>query len=311
MKNIYGENRMEITDDFFANLKELQSILVEKYNIEAKKSEAPKQLDAQKELLSRLKKTYITKSGEYDSIKDKVAKIKFELDEAIKSRESGEQGMDNITTHREYEALEKQVNEAKAREADLRKDLQKEEKTLAELKEDLKLQEDSISSQENEVNQTESSLNNLLTDYENTLNELSTKEKDLSKDLPSEILFKFQRIIQRNTEGIVSVKDNICNGCNMILPAQFANEVRDGDKILFCPYCSRILFYQESDDSEDYYTMTETGSLAGDDFDDDENINEDEEYSEEKDYDNSSEFDSDDESEDEEEDSEEEDSDEN
>ena len=35
--------------------------------------------------------------------------------------------MDNITTHREYEALEKQINEAKILEADLRKELQKEE----------------------------------------------------------------------------------------------------------------------------------------------------------------------------------------
>ena len=40
-----------------------------------------------------------------------------ELEEAMKSREDGEKGMDNITTHREYEALEKQINEAKIKEA--------------------------------------------------------------------------------------------------------------------------------------------------------------------------------------------------
>ena len=55
----------------------------------------------------------------------------------------------------------------------------------------------------------------------------------------------------------------------MILPAQFANEVHEGEKILFCPYCSRILFYQEiaeGEEAEDFLSMDETGTLA--DFDD-------------------------------------------
>ena len=55
----------------------------------------------------------------------------------------------------------------------------------------------------------------------------------------------------------------------MILPAQFANEVHEGEKILFCPYCSRILFYEEvaeGEEAEDYLAMDETGTLA--DFDD-------------------------------------------
>ena len=56
----------------------------------------------------------------------------------------------------------------------------------------------------------------------------------------------------------------------MILPAQFANEVHDGDKILFCPYCSRILFHQdvESDEVETYFTDEDTGSLSDFEFDD-------------------------------------------
>ena len=49
----------------------------------------------------------------------------------------------------------------------------------------------------------------------------------------------------------------------MILPAQFANEVRQGKDIVFCPYCSRILFYQEQDEDEEiYFDMSEAGSLV-------------------------------------------------
>lgn len=268
---------MEVTEEIFTKLKDLQEVLVEKYQIEAKKSEAPKQLSSQEELLAVLKKEYIAKNNEYDSIKEKVLKIKFDLEQAVKSRESGEQGMDNITTHREYEALEKQVNEAKALESDLRKELQKEEKILTELKENLKISEDMISGQENELAEGKASLDKQINEYEEKLKELKEKEDNITPGLSDEILFKFERIIQRNTEGIVSVKDEVCNGCNMILPSQFVNLVREGNSINFCPYCSRILYYEESenDTADNHYFTEDIGSLVDlsddlEDYDDEE-----------------------------------------
>ena len=67
----------------------------------------------------------------------------------------------------------------------------------------------------------------------------------------------------------------------MILPAQFANLVREGDSINFCPYCSRILFYEESTDEDtynSYFSLEEAGSLTDldDDFSDEEGYDEDE-----------------------------------
>jgi len=286
---------MEVTEEIFTKLKDLQEVLVEKYQIEAKKSEAPKQLSSQEELLAVLKKEYIAKNNEYDSIKEKVLKIKFDLEQAVKSRESGEQGMDNITTHREYEALEKQVNEAKALESDLRKELQKEEKILTELKENLKISEDMISGQENELAEGKASLDKQINEYEEKLKELKEKEDSITPGLSDEILFKFERIIQRNTEGIVSVKDEVCNGCNMILPSQFVNLVREGNSINFCPYCSRILYYEESenDTAENHYFTEDIGSLVDlsddlEDYDDEEkdyDLDEDEDLSNVEDQD--------------------------
>jgi hypothetical protein len=49
----------------------------------------------------------------------------------------------------------------------------------------------------------------------------------------------------------------------MILPAQFANDVHAGKEIVFCPYCSRILYHEESSEDEVVLFDTESvGSLA-------------------------------------------------
>ena len=275
------------TTDIFEKLKKLQTILVKKYELEQKIEEAPKQLGSQEELLSRMKKEYIEKNNEYETVKTNVGKLKLDLDEAVKSRENGEKGMDNIQTHREYEALEKQINEATERENEIRKDLQKEEKILEEIKETLKINEDMITAQENDLASSKESLNNELQSYNKELTSLKKSEDKITPDLDQEILFKFQRIIQRNSEGIVAVRNGVCTGCHMILPAQFANIVREGENINFCPYCSRILFYEETGEEEvydTYYNFEETGSLA--DLDDDlgDEAFEDEEEREEKLY---------------------------
>lgn len=300
-----------VTTEVFENLKSLQEILVQKYELEGKKSDAPKQLSNQEDLLAKTQKEFIEQKSNYDATQEKVTQLKAQLEEAVKSREEGEKGVANSTTHREYEALEKQITEAKLLEEQVRKDLQHEEKDLAELNERLKNSEELIKFQESELNSSRDSLNKELTSYDEKLAKLKVEEDKVTKNInmiysaeenaelkAQEILFKFQRIIQRNSEGIVSVRNGVCSGCHMILPANFANEVREGEDINFCPYCSRILYYEEvsEDQQEDYFDMGVAGSLAGldEDFED-----EDSEEREDEDEEIKSEFDDEDEIDDE------------
>lgn len=272
-----------VTSEVFDNLKALQDILVKKNELEAKDSAAPKQLQNQEDSLVKTQKEFIEQKTEYDAIEEKVAKLKVELEEAVKMREEGEKGVANSTTHREYEALEKQIVEAKDKEDEVRRELQKEEKELAGLNEKLKNSEELITFQKNEYETSKQSIDNERAGYKAELDKLSVEENKIAPNLDQEIVFKLQRIIQRNKEGIVAVRNGVCTGCHMILPANFANEVREGESIKFCPYCSRILFYEEvsEDQIEDYSDIGAAGSLAAFDDDDEEGFGEDEEFGEE------------------------------
>ena len=276
------------TTDIFEKLKSLQVILARKYELEAKIDEAPKQLGTQDEFLAKLKKDFIAKNEEYEAVKEKVLQLKNELDEVVKTREENEKSMDSITSNREFEALEKQIDELKNREDSVRKELQKEEKNLADLNDLIKSTETMINSQESDLNTSKGALDEQIAAYKEELESLSAQENELKPDLDQEILFKFERIIRRNTDGIVAVKNGVCTGCHMILPAQFANEVHDGNSTLFCPYCSRILFYEEAEDDSQEIQFNDAGSLSDDDDlfededgeeDDDDDLNESDELS--------------------------------
>lgn len=249
-------------------LKRLQEVLVQKYELEAKVTDNPEQISLQKSALDADRQAFINKNAEWEAERDKVNKLHLDLETAMKVRESGEKGMDDISTHREYEALDKQISEATLREQDLRRELQVEEKILADLTDSMKEDEQSIKAQEEELKGMQESFDQEMSGYKAKLVELEAQETAESEGIDSEVLFKFHRIIQRNSDGIVSVKGGVCSGCRMILPTQFANEVRRGDGIMFCPYCSRILFYEETGEDESF--QFDAGSLV--DLEDDSGI---------------------------------------
>lgn len=271
---------MKMTE-VFEKLQSLQDILTKKYELEEYINESPKKLSSQEELLARLKKEYIEKNSRYENVKAKVSELKSQLVEVDTSRERNEKNMDTITTHREYEVLDKAIKDATDLELQIRKDLQKEEKVLLELNEILKQDEQLIEHQEAELNAGKEILHRELESYRKDYEALVKEEELLKPDIDPEIHFKFERIIKnKQGKGYVAVKGNVCDGCNMILPAQFANEVHAGESIVFCPYCSRILFYEETAGQEDmYFQIEDTGSLA--DLDDDLLFDEEEEYEEE------------------------------
>ena len=254
-----------LMEEVFERLREYQGILTRRVEIEREVNEIPKALDAQVELLSRVKKSYVERREEFEAAEAKVKELRGQLAEAETAREAAEKQMDAISTQREYEALNKEIRDATDREHQFRKDLQHEERTLADVEELMRKDESMIKLQETEIAEKSAKIN---VDKGAKLAEIGKlrKEEDRSSDgIDRSVIFKFERIIRsKQGLGIVAVKGCVCTGCNMILPAQFVNEVRSGNRIIFCPYCSRILFHQEAeeDSGDQIYADIESGSLA-------------------------------------------------
>jgi predicted nucleic acid-binding Zn-ribbon protein len=265
-------------DEIFDKLRTLQDILSEKITLEQKIQDSPKNLTSQEEALARMKKNFIEKNQEYEKAKRAEDEYQTLLAEAEAHREKAEKNMDSISTQREYEALDKEIREAAEKEQQYRKELQKEQRILLELDEQMKLNTNLIEQQEEELAKLRAGIEEEVAEKRQRVETLSDQEKELAAGMDPEVLFKFERIIRNKMgRGIVAIKGGVCMGCHMILPVQFANSVRTGEEIVFCPYCSRILYYEESEQGdEEFFDSEDSGSLS--DLDD----IEDEEYEEEE-----------------------------
>ncbi|MDR1388791.1 MAG: C4-type zinc ribbon domain-containing protein [Treponema sp.] len=251
-------------EDTFEKLKSLQEILSNRIQLEHEVEDAPKILVTQEELLARLKKSFIDKNVDYE--KSRAAEVEYRnlLSEAESQREKSEKNMDAVSTQREYEALDKEIRDASDREQQYRKELQREERSLFELDEQIKQSTALIEAQEAELEERKKRIEAEVSETQERIAGLSKEEAALIPGLDPEVLFKFERIIRNKMgKGIVAIKSGVCMGCHMVLPVQFANTVRQGEEIVFCPYCSRILYYEESgEDEETYFNGEDSGSLS-------------------------------------------------
>jgi predicted nucleic acid-binding Zn-ribbon protein len=269
-----------VTDEDLDKLRSLQEIIYEKISLEKAIQEIPKLLGTQEEVLNRYKKNFMEKNQDYEKIKTEEIDLKNKLAEAELAREKSEKNMDAVNTQREYEALDKEIREASEKEQRCRKDLQHKERLLTEIDEEIKQQTALIEQQEKELAERRKRIEAEIADKHKQIDSLRKKENKLTENLDTEVVFKFERIIKNKKGiGIVAIKGNVCMGCHMILPIQFANEVRMGEDFVFCPYCSRILYYEESvEGEEDYFNIEDTGALSDlDDTEEDEYEEEDEE----------------------------------
>ena len=266
-------------NDVFVKLKALQDILSEKIELEQKIQEIPKLLTTQEELLARMKRSYIEKNQDYEKAKKAEVEYRNSLSEAELKREKAEKNMEAISTQREYEALDKEIEDAASKEQEFRTKLQREVRQLSELEDDMKQSQALIEQQETELEKRRKDIETEISAKEAQIRSLSEQESSFTPDLDPEVLFKFERIIRNKMgRGIVAIKGGVCMGCHMILPTQFANNVRQGKEIVFCPYCSRILFYEEAEQGEDeYFDYDDSGSLSDLDDIEEEDYDEDEE----------------------------------
>jgi len=260
-----------LMEELFERLRTFQDLLMERVAIEKDVRELPKSIAAQEEVLTRARKSFGERSQRLADVQGLVGSLRAELADVVAHKDKSEQQMDTISSPREFEALNKEITEAGLKEDQLRKDLKREEENLREAEGEVRASETLISSQETEIGEKRARIQNEEASMRERIGELKGKETDLTRDIDPEVVFKFERIIKsKQGVGIVPVRGVVCSGCSMILPAQFVNDVRQSDKIVFCPYCSRVLFYEESDEAQnDMIVDIESGSLADlDDFDD-------------------------------------------
>ncbi len=231
--------------DYLPQLKELQEIDRRLRQVEFELAAIPEQLETSgaeylvvARALQEKETTLSTMNKERQSLETLIKEQTIQVQER-------EKRLYAIKTQKEYQATLKEIaqmkKETKDREERVLKLLEEGEKLTQEITQ-LKSQ---AADKEGGYRQIEGELKKRQEEVETEKARITERRPALLKELPPEILKKYEFIKKRFADALASVKKGICQGCNMNIPAQFYNEMLRAADLRNCPNCHRLIYPEE------------------------------------------------------------------
>jgi uncharacterized protein len=194
------------------------------------------QIDKQEEIVE-LNRTISAQEIKIGEIKDRIKKLEVKQNSVKKVDEFNALTHEMTSSERERVATEQITSDLIDKRA-------LEEEILEKIKESLNQSEESSRLLENEIKESIRLIN-----LEGT--EIKSSRDLLAKTADPEIMRIYQRLLNNKKDRVVvPIENRTCSGCHIALTAQHENVVRRGERLIFCEHCSRIHFWQESQEIE-------------------------------------------------------------
>ena len=236
----------------YEKLKILQSILMQEFNAEAELDEIPRELNEIKRKFVKVERSIKEMETAADNNTKKLKELEKQKGELQRSKEKYGGQIPLIKTQKEYEALTSEIAQLDEKLVVTEEEELNATQEIETLNKEIEGKKQLHENLKNEIAEKEKEVKHLVTKKQKELDKYLKEKDKTSSGLDEEIIYKFEKIVKKKEGiGIVSIRNGVCMGCNMSLPPQFINDVRREEAIIFCPNCSRILYYFEQEQTED------------------------------------------------------------
>jgi len=231
----------------------LQQVELEIFKAEEGLRELPKNIEEIESIIQARKRSLDAIDEEIASYEQRKEPLEAELKENQAILDAADARIKRIKTNKEFLALQREIDLAKKRKADLEEQIlsimeriEKKSMERERIRESFNADRAVLEERKAKVEQQIRELEAVLADYRG-------KDKALREGVDPSLLSRYDRI-KNSKKGlaVVACVDGVCRGCHMHIQPQLFNELVRGDKLITCPSCQRILYAETLDDHEDH-----------------------------------------------------------
>ena len=225
----------------------LQNYLKEKFDLQQEVENLPIDLNVLKTQLSAKCDELSTLNSNLEFTKAEETSLNIRYSDTFRERSEVEKKIELTNTHKEHEAIMKEIDQLRKVEKEFYDSKNITSKTIADLEVVISELNAEIQAMEAQVAADESVILSLTNEKNARIEVLEGEISSLiDNNIDPALYRKFANIVKnKDGVGIIDIENQVCNGCHMVLPRQFVNEVRSNEETKFCPYCSRILYYSD------------------------------------------------------------------
>jgi uncharacterized protein len=228
-------------------LLQLQSIDSQIYSLNEQKTTRPKEIEILK-LAFEEKKKHL---AELEKIALDLQKAKKDAEMELGSKEEGVKKLQgqlySLKTNKEYNTMLQQISDSKADASRVEDKILEVMEKIETSRKDLEAEKGRLSQEEKVFNEQKKKVEDQLKEIDEKLSQLDVQRKRIVPEIDKKIIGQYERILSnRDGLAIVEVKNDICMGCNMLVPAQVINLIKMYDRMVTCEVCNRILFLNDA-----------------------------------------------------------------
>ena len=224
------------------NLQKLQTVDLRIRELTEGLEKYPSEInDLKKDLLEREESINLkeTSLSELEAQRDGLESSLRSNQESIKK---SEERLFAIKTHKEYEALQKEIT-------DTRKDnLEMEDRTISVMTE-IEETEAGLGEEKENYAALKEQYAQQIAEKEKKIEELETSRKPAEREkseilstIDPKILPLYEKIFKRNGRALALAENEKCTSCNINIPPQLYNEILKQAELVQCPNCKKILY---------------------------------------------------------------------
>ena len=151
----------------------------------------------------------------------------------------------DVKTNKEYQSILKEIETLEGKNSRMEDEVISLLDQLDALEKAVKTKEAELSASRSSYEEQKTKLAAELSSIAEELAVCVGKSDALKKTIPDHILRKYDQIkgIGRGL-AVVAVWKEVCDGCHMSIPPQLYNELQKATRLLTCPNCNRIIYWE-------------------------------------------------------------------
>ncbi len=222
------------------NLQQIDSQIDE---IQVLKGELPMEVKDLEDEIAGLNTRMERLQEEIDDLESLISGHEAKKAEALALLERYEKQLDEVKNNREFEALTREIELQRLEIQLAEKRMEESVKKLALKKEQMLLNQDVLKGKQENLDVKSKELKEIIEKTEKEEKKLRRMSGKAMKEVEEHLALAYQRIrgTYRNGLAVVTIERDSCGGCFNKIPPQIQVEVSQGQKIITCEHCGRIL----------------------------------------------------------------------
>ena len=232
-------------------LLDLQDIDSEIDKLHSDKESYPKRIEELKALMDELTSGRSEREKELEEQRANYRHFSQQLQAAKENLDKHQARLAEITTNRQYEALQQEILTLKNSIDEYEVEALSADEKAGELEVALKETEEADAEKIKECEEEIADLETKIAEVDTVVAGVAKRREEATGDVQKRLLNLYERMRRRRSVAAVRVIRGACSGCWRSLPPQRINELKISRQIITCEGCGRILVWDDrSEDSE-------------------------------------------------------------